>query len=99
VAKKEEYKITESAAELEEHLRDMLFIRHFEEKCNRVYREGKAGGYMHVYIGMEALAVGWMKAIRKGEDYVITAYSLVKESSLCFKQFASRQIRFLYSLG
>ena len=32
-------------------------------------------------------------------DYVITAYSLVKESSLCFKQFASRQIRFLYSLG
>lgn len=74
MAKQAEYKITESAAELEEHLRDMLFIRLFEEKCNRVYREGKAGGYMHVYIGMEALAVGWMKAIRKGEDYVITAY-------------------------
>ncbi|HLO97701.1 MAG TPA: thiamine pyrophosphate-dependent enzyme, partial [Fimbriimonas sp.] len=72
MAKQAEYKITESAAELEEHLRDMLFIRHFEEKCNRVYREGKAGGYMHVYIGMEALAVGWMKAIRKGYDYVIT---------------------------
>jgi pyruvate dehydrogenase E1 component alpha subunit len=74
VAKQAEYKITESAAELEQHLRDMLFIRHFEEKCNVAYRAGKAGGYMHVYIGMEALAVGWMKAIRKGHDYVITAY-------------------------
>lgn len=52
----------------------MLFIRHFEEKCNVAYRQGKAGGYMHVYIGMEALAVGWMNAIRKGHDYVITAY-------------------------
>lgn len=52
----------------------MLFIRHFEEKCNMAYRQGKAGGYMHVYIGMEALAVGWMNAIQKGHDYVITAY-------------------------
>lgn len=52
----------------------MLFIRRFEEKCNVVYRQGKAGGYMHVYIGMEALAVGWLDSIRKGEDYVITAY-------------------------
>lgn len=74
MAQQAEYKITESAAELEQHLRDMLFIRHFEEKCNVVYRQGKAGGYMHVYIGMEALAVGWMKAIRPGYDYVITAY-------------------------
>jgi pyruvate dehydrogenase E1 component alpha subunit len=74
VAQQAEYKITESAAELEQHLRDMLFIRHFEEKCNVVYRQGKAGGYMHVYIGMEALAVGWMRAIRPGYDYVITAY-------------------------
>lgn len=56
------------------HLSDMLFIRHFEERCNRVYREGKAGGYMHVYIGMEALAVGWMRSIRAGHDTVITAY-------------------------
>ncbi len=74
MAQQAEYKITESAAELEQHLRDMLFIRHFEEKCNVVYRQGKAGGYMHVYIGMEALAVGWMRAIRPGYDYVITAY-------------------------
>ena len=65
---------THSPAELETYLREMLFIRHFEEKCNVAYRQGKAGGYMHVYIGMEALAVGWLNSIRKGHDYVITAY-------------------------
>jgi pyruvate dehydrogenase E1 component alpha subunit len=65
---------THSPADLETYLRDMLLIRHFEEKCNVAYRQGKAGGYMHVYIGMEALAVGWMGSIRHGHDYVITAY-------------------------
>jgi pyruvate dehydrogenase E1 component alpha subunit len=65
---------TESPAELEQYYREMLFIRHFEEKCNVVYRQGKAGGYMHVYIGMEALAIGWLNSIRKGHDNVITAY-------------------------
>ncbi len=64
----------ESPAELEQYYREMLFIRHFEEKCNFAYRQGKAGGYMHVYIGMEALAVGWLSSIRKGYDNVITAY-------------------------
>jgi pyruvate dehydrogenase E1 component alpha subunit len=63
-----------SAQELEQYYREMVFIRHFEEKCNQAYRAGKAGGYLHVYIGMEPLAVGWLNAIRKGYDYVITAY-------------------------
>lgn len=63
-----------SAAELETGLRELLFIRHFEEKCNLAYRAGKAGGYLHVYIGMEPLAIAWMDAIKKGYDYVITAY-------------------------
>lgn len=63
-----------TSADCEQYLREMLFIRHFEEKCNVVYRQGKAGGYMHVYIGMEALAVGFLNSIRKGHDYVITAY-------------------------
>jgi len=74
VPKQAEPTYTESSAELEQYYREMLFIRHFEEKCNVAYRQGKAGGYMHVYIGMEALAVGWMNSIRKGHDYVITAY-------------------------
>lgn len=65
---------TESPAVLEQYYRDMLFIRHFEEKCNLAYRQGKVGGYMHTYIGMEALAVGWLESIKKGYDYVITAY-------------------------
>jgi pyruvate dehydrogenase E1 component alpha subunit len=74
VAKQAVNTSTHSPAELETYLREMLFIRHFEEKCNVAYRQGKAGGYMHVYIGMEALAVGWLNSIRKGHDYVITAY-------------------------
>lgn len=61
-------------AELISYYREMLFIRHFEEKCNLAYRTGKAGGYLHVYIGMEPLVVGWLNNIRKGYDYVITAY-------------------------
>ncbi len=52
----------------------MIFIRRFEEKCNVAYREGKIGGYMHTYIGMEATAIGWNAALRQNWDYVITAY-------------------------
>lgn len=63
-----------STAELEGWYREMVFIRLFEEKCNLAYRQGKIGGYMHTYIGMEALATGWIHSIRKGYDYVITAY-------------------------
>lgn len=61
-------------AEIELYYRQMVLIRRFEEKCNQVYRMGKAGGYLHVYIGMEATAVAWMTAIKAGYDYVITAY-------------------------
>lgn len=66
--------IQETPAQLEEFLRQMLLIRRFEEKCNVAYRQGKVGGYMHVYIGMEATAVGWLSHIRMGWDYVLTAY-------------------------
>lgn len=67
-------KLTESPADLEQFYRDMQFIRHFERYCERAYRQGKAGGYLHVYIGMEAVAVGWLTVIRQAYDYVITAY-------------------------
>ncbi|MEQ1932640.1 MAG: thiamine pyrophosphate-dependent enzyme [Fimbriimonadaceae bacterium] len=56
------------------YYREMIYLRHFEEKCNYAYRQGKAGGYLHVYIGMEPLVVGWLNNIRKGYDYVMTAY-------------------------
>lgn len=63
-----------SPAELEHFLREMMFIRHFEEKCNVAYRAGKAGGYLHTCIGEEPMVTGWLNCIRKGYDYVITAY-------------------------
>ena len=59
---------------LKQMYHEMLMIRHFEEKCNQVYRMGKAGGYLHVYSGMEATAVGWLHAIKQQYDNVITAY-------------------------
>jgi len=74
VAKQAEQKLAASLVELEQYYREMLFIRHFEEKCNFAYRQGKAGGYLHVYIGMEPLCVAWLNSIKKGYDYVITAY-------------------------
>ncbi len=67
-------KTTYTATELEHFYRQMVYLRHFEEKCNFCFRQGKAGGYLHVYIGMEPLAVGWLNCIRKDWDYVITAY-------------------------
>lgn len=65
---------TFTPTELEQFYRQMVYLRHFEEKCNFCFRQGKAGGYLHVYIGMEPLAVGWLNCIRKDWDYVITAY-------------------------
>jgi pyruvate dehydrogenase E1 component alpha subunit len=74
VANIAEESLTLSPADLKAYYREMLFVRRFEEHCNTAYRKGLAGGYMHTYIGMEALATGWLNSIRKGYDYVITAY-------------------------
>lgn len=60
--------------QLQDWFRQMVFIRRFEEKCNFAYRQGKIGGYMHTYIGMEATAIGWNAALKPNWDYVITAY-------------------------
>jgi pyruvate dehydrogenase E1 component alpha subunit len=53
--------------------RQMLLIRRFEEKAAEVYVAGKIGGFCHLYIGQEAVAVGTISALRK-DDYVITSY-------------------------
>jgi len=53
--------------------RRMLLIRRFEEKSAEVYSAGKIGGFCHLYIGQEAVAVGALSAIRK-DDYVLTSY-------------------------
>lgn len=54
-------------------LYQMILIRRFEEKCAEAYSLGKIGGFCHLYIGQEAVAVGAISAIRR-EDYVLTSY-------------------------
>jgi pyruvate dehydrogenase E1 component alpha subunit len=51
----------------------MLLIRRFEEKSAEAYSAGKIGGFCHLYIGQEAVAVGAISAIRP-DDYVLTSY-------------------------
>ena len=51
----------------------MLLIRRFEEKSAESYSLGKIGGFCHLYIGQEAVAVGAISAIRP-DDYVLTSY-------------------------
>jgi pyruvate dehydrogenase E1 component alpha subunit len=67
---------TRPSAELD-HLgslyRQMLLIRRCEEECARAYAEGKIGGFLHLYIGQEAVAVGALAAIEPS-DYVVTTY-------------------------
>jgi len=51
----------------------MLLIRKFEEKASQLYMQQKFRGFLHLYIGQEAVAVGLESTIRP-DDYVITAY-------------------------
>lgn len=59
--------------ELHRILYQMLLGRRFEEKAAEAYAVGKIGGFCHLYIGQEAVAVGAFAALRP-DDYVITAY-------------------------
>lgn len=54
-------------------LYQMILIRRFEEKCAESYSLGKIGGFCHLYIGQEAVAVGAISALRR-DDYVLTSY-------------------------
>ena len=42
---------------------EMLLIRRFEEKCMEMYSKEKIRGFLHLYIGQEAVAVGVMHAL------------------------------------
>lgn len=59
---------------LNDLLERMLLIRRFEEKAGQMYGLRKIGGFCHLYIGQEAIAVGAVAAIDLKRDYVITAY-------------------------
>jgi pyruvate dehydrogenase E1 component alpha subunit len=62
-----------SADELFAYYREMLLIRRFEEKAGQLYGMGLIGGFCHLYIGQEAVAVGIQHALQPG-DSVITGY-------------------------
>ncbi|MCC7147281.1 MAG: pyruvate dehydrogenase (acetyl-transferring) E1 component subunit alpha [Phycisphaeraceae bacterium] len=61
------------AAALLSMLGEMLLIRRFEERCAQSYQQAKIGGFCHLYIGQEAVAVGSISALRD-DDPIITAY-------------------------
>ena len=54
-------------------LREMLRIRRFEERSAELYSLGKIRGFLHLYIGEEAVAVGAMQALTP-EDAIVATY-------------------------
>jgi pyruvate dehydrogenase E1 component alpha subunit len=76
VARQEEVGRDVAAYDVEELLtyyREMLLIRRFEERAGQLYGMGLIGGFCHLYIGQEAVAIGMQHALEEG-DSVITAY-------------------------
>jgi len=55
------------------YYRDMLLIRRFEERAGQLYGMGLIGGFCHLYIGQEAIAVG-VQSVKQPGDQVITGY-------------------------
>ncbi len=66
-----------SAAPFAEQYRDwlrmMLLIRRFEERAGEAYAIGQIGGFCHLYVGQEAVAVGTIASLRP-DDYIVSAY-------------------------
>src|SRR5437899_1222287 len=65
--------LNEDRDTLVQMLHQMILIRRFEEKCAESYSLGKIGGFCHLYIGQEAVAVGAISVLRR-DDYVLTSY-------------------------
>lgn len=63
-----------SKEELLDFYKQMLLIRRFEERAGQLYGLGFIGGFCHLYIGQEAVAVGLQSAMTVGKDSVITGY-------------------------
>lgn len=64
---------TKMAEKYRFYLRQMMLIRHFEEKAGEAYSLGKIGGFCHLYIGQEAVAVGCLSQLRP-TDAITTTY-------------------------
>ena len=65
--------VTAEKSKFQDFLRQMLLIRRFEEKAAEMYMRGKIGGFLHLYIGEEAIAVGAMSTLRS-DDYIVSHY-------------------------
>jgi pyruvate dehydrogenase E1 component alpha subunit len=63
----------EDPALLKTMLEQMLLVRRFEEKAAELYTLGKIGGFCHLYIGQEAVAVGALSTTQP-DDYIFTSY-------------------------
>lgn len=53
--------------------REMVVIRRLEERAAELYQQGKIGGFLHLYIGQEAVCAG-IGSVRQPQDRIITAY-------------------------
>lgn len=60
-------------AKLLTYYRQMLAIRRIEEAAAKAYSQQKIGGFLHLYIGQEAIAAGAIAATEK-TDYIMTSY-------------------------
>lgn len=55
------------------YLRDMVFVRRFEERCAQLYQQTKIRGFLHLYVGEEAIATGVCRNLRP-DDAVVATY-------------------------
>jgi pyruvate dehydrogenase E1 component alpha subunit len=69
----EKTKSSLTAAEAFDWFKKMSLIRRFEERAEEAYGQGKIGGFLHLYIGEEAIAVGALAALHEDDD-VVTHY-------------------------
>lgn len=67
-------------------VRDMLRIRRMEERCAQLYGEGKIRGFLHLYVGEEAVAAGVVPNLRADDNIVATyrehAHALLRGVSM-----------------
>lgn len=73
-AHEKKLKYDASDEELLTFYEQMLLIRRFEEKAGQLYGLGLIGGFCHLYIGQEAVAIGLQSALDNDRDSVITGY-------------------------
>ncbi len=85
--------------------REMLRIRRFEESAARAYTRGKISGFLHLYIGQEAIAVATAQALEEG-DRVVSAYrthgfalALGSDPNACMSELYGRKDGLVGGIG